>query len=86
MVSEYSLPEENYKIINMSREKIIIDTDIGDDIDDALAIGLALNSLEIELIGITTVFKNTVARAKIAKKLLQIAGIKRIERIGDGSQ
>jgi purine nucleosidase/pyrimidine-specific ribonucleoside hydrolase len=53
------------------KRKIIIDTDIGDDIDDALAISLALQSPEIDLIGITTVYKNTLLRAKIARRLLK---------------
>ncbi|NSW92658.1 MAG: nucleoside hydrolase [Firmicutes bacterium] len=57
----------------MDKRKIIIDTDIGDDIDDALAISFALNSPEVEIIGITTVFRNTDARAKIAGKLLKLA-------------
>jgi purine nucleosidase len=35
--------------------KVIIDTDIGSDIDDAFALGLAIASPELELIGITTV-------------------------------
>lgn len=52
--------------------KIIIDTDIGDDVDDALAIALALNSEELEIVGITTVFRNTTLRAKLAVKLLKI--------------
>lgn len=56
------------------REKIIIDTDIGDDADDALAISLALRSPELEVKGITTVFRNTVARAKITKRLIGILG------------
>lgn len=51
---------------NMDRIKIIIDTDIGDDADDALAICLALKSEELEVMGITTVFRNTAARAQIA--------------------
>jgi purine nucleosidase len=34
---------------------IIIDTDIGSDIDDAFALGLAIASPELEIIGITTV-------------------------------
>ncbi|WP_308634977.1 nucleoside hydrolase [Paenibacillus silvisoli] len=58
----------------MERTKIIIDTDIGDDIDDALAIAFALESPELEVIGITTVFKNVTARAKIAVNLLKTAG------------
>ena len=58
----------------MDKTKIIIDTDIGDDIDYALAVSFALNSPELELIGITTVFRNTDARAKIAANLLHLAG------------
>lgn len=54
------------------KKKIIINTDIGDDADDAVAIALALNSDEIEIKGITTVFKNTKLRAKMAKDLLEI--------------
>lgn len=56
------------------RKKVIIDTDIGDDADDALAICLALKSPELELLGITTVFRNTAARAKIAVQLLKLMG------------
>ena len=58
----------------MDRIKIIIDTDIGDDADDALAICLALKSEELEVMGITTVFRNTAARAQIAVRLLQLMG------------
>ncbi|MCD7907159.1 MAG: nucleoside hydrolase, partial [Clostridium sp.] len=54
--------------------KIIIDTDIGDDADDTLAICLALKSKELEVLGITTVFRNTAARARIAVGLLQQMG------------
>lgn len=54
--------------------KVIIDTDIGDDIDDVLAIGLTLKCPEINLVGITTVFRNTSLRNKIALRLLNIAG------------
>jgi inosine-uridine nucleoside N-ribohydrolase len=51
-------------------EKIIIDTDIGDDIDDAFAIALALHSPELQILGITTCFGDTEARAKIVDRLL----------------
>ncbi|MFD0713508.1 nucleoside hydrolase [Paenibacillus sp. GCM10027626] len=51
--------------------KIIIDTDIGDDIDDALAIALALNSPELQVIGITTVYRNTELRTKLVLQLLR---------------
>ena len=61
-------------IVNMNKAKIIIDTDIGDDIDDALAIAFALESPELEIKGITTVYKNVVARAKLAARMLRIYG------------
>jgi purine nucleosidase len=54
--------------------KIIIDTDIGSDVDDAMALSLAINSDEINLIGVTTVYGDTTLRAKLAKKLLQLGG------------
>jgi len=44
------------------KKRVIIDTDIGDDIDDALALALAINSPELDIIGITTVFRNTTLR------------------------
>jgi purine nucleosidase len=55
-------------------EKVIIDTDIGDDIDDAFAIALALRSPELEILGISTTFGDTEARAKIVDRFLGEAG------------
>ena len=51
--------------------KYLIDTDIGDDIDDAFALLHAME-LGLDIVGITTVFKNTVERAKITKKLTNL--------------
>jgi purine nucleosidase len=42
-----------------SPQKVIIDTDIGDDIDDAFALALALKSPELKVLGVTTTFGNT---------------------------
>jgi purine nucleosidase len=53
---------------------LILDTDIGDDIDDALALGLILSAPELELVGVTTVFKNTAARARQARTVLVSGG------------
>ena len=55
-------------------EKIIIDTDIGDDVDDAFAIALALRSPELQILGISTTFGNTETRAKLLDRLLGEAG------------
>ncbi|MCI8441421.1 MAG: nucleoside hydrolase [Provencibacterium sp.] len=51
----------------------LIDTDIGDDIDDAYAIAAALGHAGEQIIGITTVFKNTDGRARLARKLLSLS-------------
>ena len=42
------------------RIPVVIDTDIGADIDDAFALGLALASPELEVVGVTTVGRGTV--------------------------
>jgi inosine-uridine nucleoside N-ribohydrolase len=55
-------------------EKIIIDTDIGDDVDDAFAIALALKSPEFEILGVTAPFGDTLARAKMLDRMLTEAG------------
>lgn len=55
-------------------QKIIIDTDIGDDIDDAFALAFAVNSPELDLVGVTTVFRNCELRAKMARNLLDSYG------------
>ena len=47
-----------------AKTKIIIDTDIGDDLDDAFALGLALNSPEVDIVGITTAWGDTKLRAR----------------------
>ncbi|MFB0561108.1 MAG: nucleoside hydrolase [Candidatus Lokiarchaeia archaeon] len=55
-------------------KKIIIDTDVGMDVDDSYAISLAAKSPELNVLGITTVYGDTLLRARIALKLLQLAG------------
>jgi inosine-uridine nucleoside N-ribohydrolase len=57
-----------------SRAPVILDTDIGTDIDDAFALALIINSPELELLGVTTVAGDTQARARLAAKLLWEAG------------
>jgi inosine-uridine nucleoside N-ribohydrolase len=53
---------------------ILVDTDIGSDIDDAFALTLILESPELDLLGVTTVSGDTAARARLAAKLLWKAG------------
>ena len=53
---------------------VIFDTDIGDDIDDTWALGLLLQSPELDVKLITTAVGDTSAKAKIVAKLLEVAG------------
>jgi purine nucleosidase len=55
-------------------EKIIIDTDIGDDVDDAFALALAVKSPELEILGVTTTFGDTETRARIVDRFLGEVG------------
>lgn len=54
--------------------KIILDTDVGDDIDDAFAILLMVKSKAFDILGITTVFRNARQRAHMAKYLVNALG------------
>ena len=56
----------------------IIDTDIGDDIDDAFALALALNSPELKILGVTTAFGDTELRARLVDRYLTAVGRKDI--------
>src|SRR5438270_3509227 len=62
------------EVRSASAEKVIIDTDIGDDIDDAFAVALALRSPELQILGISTTFGDTEARAKLLDRLLREVG------------
>ncbi|MGB6973214.1 MAG: nucleoside hydrolase [Terracidiphilus sp.] len=55
-------------------ELVVIDTDIGDDIDDAFAVALALKSPELKILGITTTFGDTDLRARLLNRYLHTAG------------
>jgi purine nucleosidase len=57
-----------------AQEKIIIDTDIGDDVDDAFALALAVKSPGLQVLGISTVFGETEVRAKIVDRFMEEAG------------
>ena len=52
--------------------KIILDTDIGTDVDDALALAVLLGSKDVDLIGITTVYGDANLRSTIAMHLCSL--------------
>ena len=53
---------------------IVLDTDMGSDVDDALCLALALASPEIEVAAVTTVGNESAERARISARLLELAG------------
>ena len=53
---------------------IVIDTDIGEDIDDLICLAFALNSPEFEVRAVTTVDCDTRARSRIARRVCQVFG------------
>src|SRR5258708_40226083 len=57
-----------------SRIPIILDTDIGDSIDDALALALALNSPELDVRAVTTVVDDVESKTRLAWKELGVYG------------
>ena len=61
-----------------SKQKIILDCDLGGDIDDAFAIALVLTSPEFEVLGITLDHGLTEKRAQVACKLLYQIGMEQI--------
>lgn len=54
--------------------KVILDTDIGSDIDDAVCLAYLLANPQCELLGITTVTGEAVKRAQMASALCKVAG------------
>jgi len=53
---------------------IILDTDIGTDVDDAYALILAARSAQLDLRAVTTVYGNVAIRSAMARKLLLMMG------------
>jgi purine nucleosidase/pyrimidine-specific ribonucleoside hydrolase len=55
-----------------ARIPIILDTDIGDSIDDALALAFALHSPELDVRAVTTVIDDVESKTRLAWKMLGI--------------
>lgn len=58
-----------------TRQKVILDTDIGGDIDDAFALALIVSSPEFELLGVTAAWGDTQLRARVADRMLCETGM-----------
>jgi purine nucleosidase len=58
----------------MNKKKVLLDTDIGSDIDDAVCLAYLLRQPRCKLLGITTVSGQPVERAMLASCLCKAAG------------
>ncbi|MAS33789.1 MAG: nucleoside hydrolase [Anaerolineaceae bacterium] len=54
--------------------RVILDTDIGTDVDDWIALALVLSSSELTLEGVTCVYADVAIRARMVLKLMQLRG------------
>jgi inosine-uridine nucleoside N-ribohydrolase len=62
----------------VAKQKVIIDTDIGDDIDDAFAVALALRSPELQVLQIDAGYGDTPLRARLLEHFLRDAGLPQV--------
>lgn len=65
---------------------LILDTDIGSDVDDAMALGVVLGSDEFGSFTITTVYGDTELRARLASRLASLSSRVGPQRILAGRQ
>jgi purine nucleosidase len=63
--------------------KVFIDTDIGNDIDDAFAVAYALASDAFEVVGVATVKFAGELRARLVRKIMDVAGREAPIAVGD---
>jgi purine nucleosidase len=64
---------------SVSMPRIILDTDIGTDVDDLLALALLAKTADVDLCGVTTVQSDTTLRARVAQYVCQL--LKRSETV-----
>ena len=66
-------------------KRVILDTDVGTDVDDALAIAFAVASPDLRVEGVTTVHADAPLRARIARSLLRLANRSEIPVVAGAS-
>lgn len=68
-------PPSTKQHLHQAPIKVFLDTDIGSDIDDAVALAYLLRQSRCELLGITTVTGQATERARLASTLCHAAGV-----------
>lgn len=66
--------------------RIILDTDIGTDVDDCLALAVILGSPEVQLAGVTCVYGDVGLRARMVQKLLALYGLRGVPVLRGASE
>lgn len=59
----------------MTDRPLVLDTDIGTDVDDLLALVLLARAPEVSLAGVTTVYGDTMLRARLARRVCDLLGV-----------
>lgn len=67
-------------------QAVLLDTDIGSDIDDAVALNYLLHQRECELVGVTTVSGDVAKRAALARVLCDLTGQSRVPVLAGAAQ
>lgn len=63
---------------------LVLDTDLGTDVDDLLALVLLARAPEVSLAGVTTVYGDTVLRARLARRVCDLLGVDVPVAVGRG--
>ena len=58
----------------IAAEKVVVDLDLGDDIDDAFALALLIASPEFDVVGISTAWGDTALRVRMTQRFLHEFG------------
>ena len=53
---------------------LLLDTDLGSDVDDELALALLWGSPEVDLLGVCTTYGDTALRARVVLRMAELAG------------
>ncbi len=78
LVSQTARSAQPAPATQAAKQLVFLDTDIGDDIDDAFALGLILKSPELKVLGVTTAYGKTEERARLVERFLASTGHKEI--------
>ena len=60
--------------MHTNRQMVVLDTDIGTDVDDVVALALLLRLPDVDLRAITTVYVDAALRARMVRAVLAVAG------------